>query len=135
MTAHQFPVRQPWWLLGIVLVAALLGHDGLMASVAHAAPVGQVAPMAYGHEVAHPASDLKGSPPGDDPAPEHPSECGIVGTAAPFSGNPLEVSDLGTPAIFAHGDFSALAPAMARGWKEPFWPPGMRRALLQLYRI
>lgn len=123
------------WLGGLVLVLALLAHDVLMASVAHAAPVAPVATMAAAHDVAHQATSLQGSPPDDNPASEHPSDCGAAGTAVSPAGNQPDSNDLGVPALLPASELSALAPASAYGWTEPFWPPGMRRALLQVYRL
>ena len=133
MTIGRHPNRM-WWLGGLVVVLGLLAHDGLMASVARAAPEVQVAATAHGREPAHPASGLDDRSP-DDPGTGHPSECGTAGTAVSTQANEPEGSDVAMSAIFVADVFSAFDPPFGDGWSEPSWPPGTRRALLQVYRI
>lgn len=127
--------KRIWWLGGLVLVLALLAHDVLMASVAHAAPVESAVAAVHGHDSAHQPSAMKSALSPHDRSPDHPSECGTTGSAVPTSGSQLSFSDAGILALVAEADLSALRPATARGWSEPFWPPGALRALLQVYRI
>jgi hypothetical protein len=133
MTIGRHPNRM-WWLGGLVVVLGLLAHDGLMATVAHATPLVQVATMAHGGAAAHQASGLEDRTP-DEPAPGHPSECGTAGTAVPTQANEPDGSDVAMSAIFAADNSSASEPMFGDGWSEPSWPPGTRRALLQVYRI
>lgn len=125
--------KRDWWLGALLLVLGLLAHDGLMASVAHAAPVVNEATTVPGHEAGHQASAPDERSP-YDPAPGHPSECGTAGTTVASPGNEPERGDVAIPTFFGAERFSASEPAFAVGWSEPCWPPGVRRALLQVYR-
>jgi hypothetical protein len=123
------------WLEGLLIVLALLGHDLLMAS---RAPVPAMAPATgtYDrHRLTHPVVDVTVVLPQDHPESPHPSVCGIGGMAVLQSVDQLGVSDLSTPAVIA----AYLCPTSAHTrtflWEEPSWPPGTRRALLQVYRI
>jgi hypothetical protein len=124
MTPTSRGARRITWLAGLILIFALLGHDALMASVSRAA---QHNPSATAARTSH-ASSVQH-------VPEHPEHCDTTREAIPNTGNSLGVDDAGCAPTAIHTDLSALTPALARSWSEPFWPPGMRRALFQVYRI
>lgn len=123
---NQFARDVPIPLLGLILVAAFLGHDTLMAAARLATPHagGQMAQ-------AHHMLSLEGLPPA-----EHLDNCGVgqsavtppdrdTGPALP----PSAVVDTANHLCQAGGS------AISRAWQEPRWPPGTFRALIQVYRI
>ena len=122
-----------WWLAAPLLVLGLLAHDGLMASVAYAAPGVAEATDARGHQAAHEAIG-RADTASDDAAPEHPSECGTAGTAVVSPGSEPERGHVALPALFVAERFTVPESTFGDGWREPCWPPGVRRALLQVYR-
>ena len=127
-------VKPSLWLQGLLIVLALLGHDLLMAS--HT-PVTAMAPATDGlhqHSPAHAVLDMTAALPDGHPESPHPSVCGIVGTALFQPGDQPGVPDFDAAAI-APSHFPASAHSRTLLWEEPRWPPGTRRALLQVYRI
>ncbi len=119
------------WLGGLVLVLALLAHDALMASVAHATPE---SPRAF-HDIAaslHTADDVSHMV-DHEPAPAHPQDCSTTGGARPAAGLDWEPADVPVDSDAHERPISVHS--AARHWVEPLWPPGVRRALLQVYRI
>jgi hypothetical protein len=123
--------RQPKWLAGILLVLALLGHDSIMASAALTAPP----PETHVHAPAHQPATIVVATPDDDHQPGHPNACGVAGTAAPASAHRLDRTDVGETASIASVDLNRTTSPWIGGADDPFWPPGTRRALLQVYRI
>jgi hypothetical protein len=94
-----------------------------MASVSPAAPLGQAAPAGHAsHDSAAPH------------APEHPADCDATREAVPNTGHSTSVDAALAPTAL-HITAPALAPTQQFCWREPFMPPGVRRALLQIYRI
>ncbi|MGH2614425.1 MAG: hypothetical protein ACRDJC_04245 [Thermomicrobiales bacterium] len=124
-----------WWRGGLVLILALLAHDLFMASLAHAMPVEQAATSPHEHDPTHQGGKISSSPPVGNPLPNHPSDCGTTGPAVSTVGNQFDGNDPEAPAIFPLGGLLAFAHTFPRGWSEPLWPPGTRRALIQVYRI
>lgn len=124
-------VRRIAWLGGLVLVLALLGHDVLMAAAAHTA---SESPAAI-HELNAPnhAADGVAGMVHREPAPKHQRDCGATGDAIPAAGPELDLA--GIPADASGHDRQVSALSVARNWVEPLWPPGARRAVLQIYRI
>jgi hypothetical protein len=123
------PRRHPNWLAGILLVLALLGHDTFMASAAHAEPA------AHEHEHAHQPAAAVVAIPDAGHQPGHPTACGVGGTAIPTSAHLIDLSGLAETAKVTSVDLNLTVPLWIGGADEPFWPPGTRRALLQVYRI
>lgn len=122
-------------LAGLIIVLALLGHDLLMASRETA--TAPVASMHHARTSAQAVTGIAVTPPvapDDYPRSPHPSACGTGGTALFPSVDQPDAPDLGSAAVTtcagrasSHGGLSP--------WHEPRWPPGTRRALLQVYRI
>lgn len=115
--------------IAFLLIVALIGHDGLMAAPAIAAP---------GHEtiVKHHASSTGLDESAGDSRPDHPPACGVGQVAAPRT---LHHAEDFVPSVASIVDF-ALGSADSRaegggGWQEPLWPPAVRRALIQIFRI
>jgi hypothetical protein len=129
------PRRQPRWLAGILLTLILLGHDGIMATAAHAEP----APTTQAHAQVHAPSEQPATPAvaaaDYSHQPGHPAACGVAGTAVPTSAHRLALTDVGETAKITAVDLNRTTSPSIGGADEPFWPPGTRRALLQVYRI
>ena len=122
------------WLQGLLIVLALLGHDLLMASHGPIAAMAPAADELHHHKPTRAVVDvLAVLSPGHSESP-HPSVCGISGTALFPPVDQLGVPDLNAAAI-AQSHFPASAHSRTFLWEEPHWPPGTRRALLQVYRI
>jgi hypothetical protein len=122
-----------WQLSGIALVVALalLGHDSAMAGEAHEGRA--FAPVSVVHRA--PAHTESASPVGaghHDRPSDGASDCGSLQPALPRAGaaglalpppDPIAVLD------------PALTGSVERVWSEPTWPPGTRRAQIQVYRM
>jgi hypothetical protein len=124
--------KQPWPILGLLLVAAFLGHDVLMAAEASAATTTGAAHHAPGS----PAHGDEVSSPQDGGTSEHPENCRIGQAAVQRSGDEHGHADSGVvsvPGIV--GILAAVTHETFVAWVQPSWPPGTRRALLQVYRI
>jgi hypothetical protein len=113
----------------MVLVLMLFGHDGLMATVAHAAPLSSLVTASHEHPPSHTPTVASG-----DEQPTHPFACGIGGEAVSSPSSPPDFDLLVVVAIAAM-DVCALAQPTAHKWDEPVWPPGTFRAWIQVYRI
>jgi hypothetical protein len=122
-------------LSGLLLVLSLLGHDSLMATVAHAAPLTSPAVTAHEHGSPHQSATLVATSPDDQHLPAHPSECSSTGAAVPSPGAQLDIVDLPIREGVADRHLAATAHPSLHRWLEPFWPPGVRRAFLRVYRI
>jgi hypothetical protein len=111
----------------LVPLIALLAHDLLMA----VEPVAARAHQEAGHHgEQHPAAETGGTP-----LPVHGTACGVTQPAAPQIGRLSSAA--GDTMAVDHGLVLPPCPAsdMAPGASEPTWPPGLRRALLQVYRM
>jgi hypothetical protein len=107
---------------------ALLGHDAAMAAAAHGRP-GQVHPHGAPHT--HASSSHV--------AVTGPTGCGANRSAA-LRNDPSVQTLAPIAAVSRHvtlRDFlhSATPGANADASPDPTWPPNVRRALLQVYRI
>lgn len=112
-----------WWSTGVVIVFALLGHDLFMAL-----------PQSTTLQLTAPVHHASNTAPDDLHLP-HPSACGTTQSAIAGGGTQLQVFTAAAPC--AAGEPWVLQ-AQRRGaavWEAPSWPPGMRRALLQIYRV
>lgn len=128
-------MQQPWWPGCLLLVLILIGHDGLMASEARAASTPHITQTAHDQVLAGSPEPIMVSS-GDDEAPAgHPSACGVVGAAMQRAIDGSDTLDLGEVGAFVCGDLSRKNQLTGDGSNEPFWPPGTRRALLQIFRI
>jgi len=132
----EFRIAQPpVWLAGLLIVVALLGHDLLMAApVAHAVEAAAETDHRQ-HSAAQALGDVTGADPHGHHESPHPTSCGIGGMARLQPVDQLGVPELSTVASIATCQPPASAPTRAFLWEEPRWPPGTRRALLQVYRI
>lgn len=120
-------------LAGLVLVVSLLGHDLLMVGAAAAeSPDAAIlhGPVTAAHGEAHAAT------PREDAPPDHPESCG-VGQAAVVRGGdePRFAALCSATRPEAVGAVSPAANGGPSEWEEPRWPPDVRRALLQVYRV
>lgn len=79
-----------------------------------------------GGETDHPDSQRR---------PEHPSDCGTTGAAVPCLGNEQDPASLAMAAALTARADIAVRLSPNHEWSAPFWPPGRRRALLQVYRL
>jgi len=104
-----------------------------MAVETHAAASTQ-APLPEPIEHAHPhATDAGGEDTDREPAPASVA-CGVARPAASPNGAP----DLAGPVADGLPSLTLAVPRASLnegGWVEATWPPGTRRALLQVYRI
>ena len=128
-------VKPSLWLQGFLIVLALLGHDLLMASHAPVVAMTPATGEIHQHSPTHTAVDVTAGLPHGHPESPHPSVCGIGGTALFPPVDQPGVADLSTPAVIAACFLPASAQTSVSLWEEPSWPPGTRRALLQVYRI
>jgi len=124
-----------FWFHGLLLILALLGHDLLMANVAHATPVPSLATTTHQHGLADQPLTVDAASPHEDHQPDHPRDCSTTGAAVAGYGYQFDVIDLGVRAVAVDRALAAAVEPSAPRWQEPFWPPGTRRALLQVYRI
>jgi hypothetical protein len=105
----------------------MLAHDLLMA----VEPVAARAHQEAGHHgEQYPAADTGGIP-----HPVHATACSVTQPAPPQIGRSSGAAD-DTVAV-GHGLVLTPCPppGIAPGASEPTWPPGLRRALLQVYRM
>jgi hypothetical protein len=123
------------WVGGLVFVLTLLAHDVLMAAAPHAGPEEPLAPSGRHIVAAHQSTGQTDSQPDEQPPSEHPRECGTAGIAVSPGTLQLDDVDEGAIACSGTGVIIAPKPAAAHDWVEPVRPPGVRRALLQVYRI
>jgi hypothetical protein len=108
--------------IGLLLLAAIFGHDLLMAGDAHAAP-------SAGHHAAMTA-EVDGPSISEGP---HDSGCGMLRAAVDRRLSPGAGLAIAIPA-----GIGEWVPEPVSVRPEPpriLWPPGVRRALLQVYRI
>jgi hypothetical protein len=102
------------------------------------APVAAMAPATgelHHHNPTHDVVDVTAALPLGHPESPHPTDCGIGGTALFPPVDQLGASGLNVAAVIAASLFPASAHSSTLLWQEPRWPPGIRRALLQVYRI
>lgn len=127
--------RRPWPLLGLLLVAFILGHDALMALEATAPAHEAAAASHHAAPLAHP--DTAPASGGSSPEPTHPKQCGVGLSALLRSGDDGAGVDQVLPPVdrITASSASALGCVGAFVWEEPQWPPGKLRALIQVYRI
>ena len=125
-----------WLWLGLLLVVLLLSHDVLMALESVVTPHASAAAMHHGappyaSQMAQVATHAAA------PAPEHPEHCGIGTTALPRGLATFpHVSQVLLPAAWSLDGIASVTQQRAvLVWEEPHWPPGMLRALWQVYRI
>ena len=123
------------WLQGLLIVLALLGHDLLMTSPAPVAAMAATTDELHHHNPTHAVVDVPAALPLGHPESPHPSVCGIGGTALFPPVDKLGVADLSTLTVMTACRVPASAHTRTFLWEEPHWPPGTRRALLQVYRI
>lgn len=125
--------------LGVVaflIALAFLGHDVSMAGVAHAAAAPDPTGSAHhaAHADSHPTRHADGSP--TQPAPagsDHSTDCGI---SRPVVSSPRDDHALPpSGAVFDSLSLPALSTHVTPPWDEPSAPPGVRRALVQVWRI
>lgn len=119
-----------WWALALAAALILLGHDGLMAAGAHAAPV------PVDHNQQHP---LTSQPPADGiqsalVTASSLSDCAAI-NAAQLRTNDLTLGSAVAAATIGVPPVTKVSSSVVSRTTEPTWPPGTRRALLQVYRI
>lgn len=131
---HQI-VKPSLWLEGLLVVLALLGHDLLMASGVPVAAMTTARAERHQHLSTHAEVDVTAALSHGHPESPHPSVCGIGGTALFPPVDQLGVPELSAAAAIAACHLPAAVHTRAFLWEEPRWPPGTRRALLQVYRI
>jgi hypothetical protein len=116
----------------LLIVLALLGHDFLMATVAHAAPE---APVFVQHDHALATHAVPSLNTLDDKHPPHPAMCGGTGSAVPYTGPRDVLAHQAMPAMVADLLQGECVGSSVSSWQEPRWPPGTSRALLQVFRV
>lgn len=130
MSTRRRSANRTPWLGSLALVLMLLAHDVLMASVAHAAGM---SPLAAGSGPSHHAEAAAPATPDRVPEPEHATNCSTTGDAIPAAGlDPEPISSLSLVPVTERQMVTSL---MLGQWSEPLWPPGVRRAWLQVFRI
>ena len=115
--------------MAFVVVLAFLIHDGMMATHVHSAEPGRHHP----HHVWHVADQMAGTPDQPPPASHQPGRCGTVRPAVEPTGPDAAASPA---ASFLPVETPTLRGVVAPvPWTVPTAPPGVRRALLQVYRV
>jgi hypothetical protein len=128
-------VKPSLCLQGLLVVLALLGHDLLMASHVPVAATAPATDVLHQHGPAQPMVDMMTALSHGHRESPHPSVCGTGGTALFPQVDQLGTPDLNPAAAIAASQFPTSAHVTTLLWEEPRWPPGTRRALLQVYRI
>ena len=123
-------------LLGMLVLLALFGHDALKATHASAVPLTDSLTLAHaasGQTTGNAADDDASTPVPDRPAPRPKHTCGSGADVAMPHGNdssfaitPAPIGEVVLPATTGGEPGTAVAPTV---------PPGVLRALLQVYRI
>ncbi len=128
--------RCQWPLLGLLLVAMFLGHDAVMAAESVAVPLHVAGTMQHGFD----PHTLEDEPPAlQSHAPEsgHAETCRVGQSALLRSADEFDRG--GHVLVVVDRVIDVIGPAgVGAGtvlWEEPHWPPGILRALLQVYRI
>ena len=122
-------------LVALVAVLAILGHDALMVGDAHAAPTPAANHAAMRqHDAEHGGTTLETV--GQPMAPNEPVGCTTIRLATLRVSGEGRLGPAGPPAaaVVAALD-GAGPPSFTVVGTEPSRPPGVRRALLQVYRI
>lgn len=125
--------RWSWWLGGLLLPLALLGHDALMAGVAAAEPVAGDVTLYHETNLETAHANRHGFEE-DVSAPSHGAGCDVTRPviASDTNRGDLEESSV-CSSLAAH--FVRPAPLVRDQWEEPAWSSRMRRALFRVYRI
>ncbi len=132
LLATRSPVREHRWrLVGLAILLALLGHDALMATGAHA----EGRALHAGHDAR--MSDLQA--PSVHTLATASTGCGMVPSAALQETALLRCALLGGGTAWG-GSITRLADLIgactfADRSPDPTQPPGLRRALLQVFLI
>ena len=125
-----------WPLVGLLLALAFLGHDLLMAADAKAEGSADHSPAVHHRTAIHPETDAADPLRIESWETNHPAGCEVGMLAAPPTGGDPDLL-AGLAAI--DGPITATVAPLAHcpgaAWGEPTWPPGTRRALVQVYRI
>lgn len=119
--------------VALLVVLLVLGHDIFMAARSAVALEHHAAAAHY--VSAGPQLSPRAMAAADDSPRDHPVDCSVSQVAAPRASQQPEAQ---TEAVAAHA--VAMAPPsthapISGAWQEPLWPPGVRRALVQVYRI
>ncbi len=128
-------VKPSLCLQGLLIVLAVLGHDLLMASHAPGAAMAPVTDVLHAHSPTQPMVNMTTTLSHGHQESPHPSVCGIGGTALFQPADQLGTPDLNPATAIGPSQFPTSAHVRTLLWEEPRWPPGTRRALLQVYRI
>ena len=128
-------VKSSLCLQGLLIVLVLLGHDLLMASPAPVAATAPVTDVLHAHSPTRPMVDMMTALSNGHRESPHPNVCGTGGTALFPPVDQLGTPDLNPAAVIGPSQFPTSAQVRTLLWEEPHWPPGTRRALLQVYRI
>ena len=128
-------VKPSLCLQGLLFVLALIGHDLLMASPAPVAAMAPATTVLHAHGPTQPMVDMMTALSHGHQESPHPTACGIGGTALFPPVDQLGTPDLNPAAAIAPSQLPTSAQVRTLLWEEPRWPPGTRRALLQVYRI
>jgi hypothetical protein len=128
-------VKPSLWLQGLLVVLALLGHDLLMASHAPVAAMAPATDVLHAHNPTQPMVDVMTALSHGHRESPHPSVCGTGGTALFPPVDQLGTPDLNPATAIGPSQFPTSLQVRTLLWEEPRWPPGTRRALLQVYRI
>lgn len=123
------------WIGGLVLVLTMLGHDAVMAAVAHSGPSESADHVAQTHVGHHEMTGAMSGASDEGVSSPHPRECGIGGSAVMPGISQPTVNDATLPGASVASNVPTLQLAAAPGWAEAFHPPGVQRALLQVYRL
>ena len=122
-------------LVALVAVLAILGHDALMTGDGHAASSSASNRAAFHRQDAHHGGTTTEGV-GDPMAPDDPAGCMTIRLAAlRVTGDPGLGPAGGWAVAVAAGWDGAGPPSFVVAGTEPNPPPGVRRALLQVYRI
>jgi anti-sigma factor RsiW len=137
MTAARHNSRL--WVAAFLIALALFGHDLAMAGAAHAAVApdstdsGHHAAHADAHTGHHGVSERAPSPAQTPADSDHSNDCGISRPIVPIPHNDPNLHP--AAAAFDSLVLPTLPTLIMSTWSEPSAPPGVRRALAQVWRI
>jgi hypothetical protein len=133
-TMKRHPVL--WWAGPLLVALALIGHDALMATDAHAAsPAASTQTRLTSHEAANQGAGHSADWFNSEHQPDHADACDVARPIAqPEPSGFVSIVQIDTITLVGVIEASnALEPRPP--WADPTAPPSVRRALLQVFLI
>jgi hypothetical protein len=126
-------------MIALIFAFALLGHDALMATDAHAVEVTSSHHVEHtrtgAHVVANHHVDAGATEPAPEPSHDQSGPCEVARALDRPEAPNTEPSTLAAASGPVEAFTSLIALSNRPWWAEPTAPPGTRRAFFQVYRI